>query len=385
MWIMIIELVIALLWMVATISLLLIFRDRFRALGALTPGAIREAKPPTLSIIVPARNEEANITNCLEGLLHQDYPREHLQIIVVDDHSDDRTATAVQVLAREHPHLTLLIAPALPDGWRGKQNACWVAAQQTQADWLLFLDADTTLAPGLISAAISEARSRQLDMLSLHPDQEMRGFWERLLMPTPLLTLMLLMDARRINDPAKKNAMANGQFILIRSEAYFSMGGHRRVRAAVLEDVALAGAVKRNGYRIAIRGGGDLIRTRMYQDLPTLWAALARNGSELFGPLLTSFAVLNAFFSALFPVAFPLWLAAGLIQESTPTRAAAFIASTIGMLTWYAMNSIVLRKYDVPLKYLLLLPLSGFLIGLVNLHGLLQRLFRRRSWKGRRI
>jgi chlorobactene glucosyltransferase len=379
------QLVIALLWMTAMVALFFLFRDRFRSLGKLTPAPAPIHDPPEVTVIIPARNEENNIGTCLQGLLQQDYPSERLRILVVDDHSEDRTAAIVEQIAESEPRVVLLSAPPLPAGWRGKQNACWHGAQHAQGKWLCFIDADTKQSPELISSSIAAAREDQVDLLSLHPSQEMQSFWERLLMPVPFLTLMLLLDARRINDPSSKAAMANGQFILIRKEAYFAVSGHEKIRMAVLDDVELGRLLKRSGYRIAIHGGDGLIRTRMYRDLPTLWRALARNGSELFGPLLTSIAVLNAFFGAIFPLGYPILLASRLAHGGTWLAVASLSASIVGTAAWYATHAMALRIFGVPLGYLSLLPLSDILIGIVNIDGLVQRLRGQRTWKGRRV
>lgn len=380
-----VQLGIALLWMTAMVALFFLFRDRFRSLGILIPTSEPIQDAPEVTVIIPARNEENNIGTCLQGLLQQNHPQERLRILVVDDQSEDRTAAIVEQIAESHPRVELLSAPPLPEGWQGKQNACWHGAQYAQGKWLCFIDADTKHSPELISSAIVAARDDRLDLLSLHPYQEMQSFWERLLMPVPFLTLMLLLDARQINDPSSKAALANGQFILVRREVYFAVNGHEKIRTAVLDDVQLARLVKRSGYRIAIHGGEGLIRTRMYRDLPTLWRALARNGSELFGTLLTSFAVLNAFFGAIFPLGYPILLASRLGDGGSWLAVASLSASLIGTATWYATHAMAFRIFGVPLSYLTLLPISDILIGIVNFDGLVQRFRGQRTWKGRRI
>jgi cellulose synthase/poly-beta-1,6-N-acetylglucosamine synthase-like glycosyltransferase len=213
----------------------------------------------------------------------------------------------------------------------------------------------------------------------------MISFWEKLLMPVPFMSLMLILDARRISDPGNQAAMANGQFILLRREVYEDVDGHRSIRRAVLEDVELAKRVKQRGWRIGLRAGAGLIRTRMYRDLRTLWNALARNGSELFGPALTAVAILNAFFVAVFPLGFPLWLIFRVTHSFTWIEAGAFTAALLGTSVWYCTHRMAFRELGVPLRYLILLPISDVLIGLVNLDGLIQRLRGRRTWKGRQI
>lgn len=382
---MITHLTIALLWFGASSLWFYILWERFGALKPPEPPSNPFGDHPHVTVIIPARNEAVNIEACLRGLLRQHYPRQLLDTLVVNDSSEDETAEIASRLAQDHAELQLLQAPPLPEGWRGKQHACWTGAQAAEGEWLCFLDADTRHSPELLLTVIADVQSNQVDLLSLHPEQEMRGFWERLLMPVPFMTLMLLLDARRINDPDSPAALANGQFILIRREVYFAVDGHRRIRSALLEDVELGKLVKSSGWNIALRSGKGLIRTRMYRDLPTLWNALARNGSELFGPVLTAFAVLNAFFAAVFPLAFPIWLVSNFESRASLLPFAVLCTAVLGSINWYAAHMKAFQELNIPLRYLFLLPISDVLIGFVNLDGLIQRFTGRRTWKGRTL
>jgi len=371
----------SLLWLSLAAGMLALLIQRHRALKPLeAPG--REPTPwPQVSVIVPARNEAACIEGCLEDLAAQRYAPGRLEVQVVDDGSTDGTAELAARHAAQQSTVHLHAAGPLPAGWLGKPHACWVGAQAAQGDWLCFLDADTRLAPGLLETAVARGEAELVDLLSLHPRQEMLGFWERLLMPLPFMTLMILMDASRINNPHSERAMANGQFILVRRSAYDAVGGHRSIRDAVLDDVRLAEQVKRSGRRILLLGGADLIRTRMYRDLRSLWQGLARGGTELFGIPLTFTAAVSSLVTAFFPFAFPIWLAGERGAGNTLALALAITGSSL----WYLMHALELRRHRVPLAYLLLLPLSYVLIALVNLEGVLRRVSGRRLWKDRLV
>ncbi|MEJ2011190.1 MAG: glycosyltransferase family 2 protein [Anaerolineales bacterium] len=378
-----IHVAIALIWLTLSFAVLVLLVRRYRALKPLSAETVSLDEYPQVSVIVPARNEAGNIESFLQDLGRQAYPTGCYEVVVVNDGSTDATRSRALTITDEHPEFDLLDAGPLPQGWLGKPHACWVGAQRAGGDWLCFLDADTRLAPQLLFALMAQAVEADVDLLSLHPRQYMLGFWERLLMPVPFMTLMILMDAQAINDPQSPRAMANGQCILIRRSVYDEVGGHRAVHSAVLDDVRLAELVKGAGFRIQLLGGGELIHTRMYSDLPSLWQGLARGGSELFGLPLTVAAIFNALFAAVFPLAYPAWLS--LWPGNLPEFWLAIVLSVGGTLIWYTAHALELRRHRVPLGYLALLPLSNILIAVVNAEGVLRRLCGRRIWKGRQI
>jgi len=370
-------------WMAVAGSVMILLVLRHRALKPLKNQAPLPTPWPELRVIVPARNEADNIEHCLGDLARQTYPDAKYEVLIVDDSSTDDTYQRALQVAAKNPNLHVVRAGPLPEGWLGKPHACWVGAEAARGEWLCFLDADTRLDPDLLKLSVTQAQACGIDLLSLHPQQRMLTFWERLLMPVPFMTLMLLMDAGAINDPDSRRAMANGQFILVRRGAYFAVGGHQALRSAVLDDVRLAELVKGAGFRIQLLGGGDLIQTRMYRDLRALWQGLARSGSELFGVPLTTAAILNSIVFGFFPFVFPCWLGVRLIAR--PELWAPFILAVCGSLLWYTAHAVELRRHKVPLQYLLLLPLSYVLIAVVNTEGVIRRLAGGRIWKDRRI
>jgi len=243
----------------------------------------QNATPLQLSVIVPARNEEDCLEDCLRSLVSQSEAVFALgvdwEILVVDDHSTDRTAE----IAKSFAGVTVLRAPALPKGMTGKANAVWMAAKQAQGEWLLFTDADTVHEPGDLLRAIHEAKKAKVAMLSYSPRQVVTGFWQRALMPLVFCELALSYPPEKISDPESTLAAANGQFILIRQDAYFAVGGHGAVAESVLEDVALARRVKRRKLGLRFRYAPDAVSTRMYRSLGAMYEGWTKNLALLFG------------------------------------------------------------------------------------------------------
>ena len=229
---------------------------------------------PRVSVVVPARDEEANIGACVQSLLRQGAG---VEIIVADDASQDRTAEIVRELAVQAPHLKLVSVPTLPAGWTGKNQALHVAAQQAGGEWLLFTDADTVHAEGSLPQTVQRAEREQFDLLSLSPQQEVRTWWERAVIPLVFERLAQLYPYARVNDPADPLAAANGQYLLIRREIYFRLGGHEAVRGEILEDVALAVRAKQAGLRIWFGSGRGVVRTRMYRRFAEMWRGWTKN------------------------------------------------------------------------------------------------------------
>src|SRR3974390_180100 len=204
---------------------------------------------PQVSVIVPARNEEASLGACLESLAAQ--TGVSFEMIVIDDHSTDRT----RAIASSFPGVRVIEAGPLPDGWTGKNNAVATGATQARGEWLLFTDADTVHLPGSLARSLAEAQNLGAAMLSYSPGQIVGGFWEKAVMPVIVAELASRYRPSEVSDPQSPTAAANGQYILITRKAYDAVGGHAAVAQSLLEDVDLARAVKQSGRRIFFRIG----------------------------------------------------------------------------------------------------------------------------------
>jgi glycosyltransferase involved in cell wall biosynthesis len=236
---------------------------------------------PTIraSILIPARNEQQNIAACVNSLLLQG---EEFEIIVADDSSEDRTAEIVTEIAAQHPQVSLLRVPPLPPAWLGKNYALHSAAKIARAEWLLFTDADTRHEPGKLPAVITRAERDGIALLSFSPEQITETWWERAVIPIIYNLLAQLYDFKRANDPADKQAAANGQYILIRRTIHDAIGGHAGICGEVLEDVLLARRVKHSGQRIWFGSGKGIVRTRMYRRFGDMWEGWTKNLYLLF-------------------------------------------------------------------------------------------------------
>src|ERR1700747_1341954 len=167
------------------------------------------SRRPSVSVIVPARNEEASLRACLESLLVQ--VGIEFEIIVVDDGSTDGT----RAIAQSFPDVRVITPGRLPPGWTGKNNAVAAGAREARGEWLLFTDADTVHKPGSLARAVAEADQHGATLLSYSPEQEVHGFWEKAVMPVIFAELAATYPPTKVNDPASRLAAANGQYLMI--------------------------------------------------------------------------------------------------------------------------------------------------------------------------
>jgi glycosyltransferase involved in cell wall biosynthesis len=231
---------------------------------------------PMVSVIVPARNEEACVRACLESLTAQ--TNMSFEIIVVDDGSTDQT----RAIATSFDGVLVVDAGLLPSGWTGKNNALVAGAKAARGEWLLFTDADTVHLAGSLARSVAEARQQKAALLSYSPQQEVHGLWEKAVMPVIFAELASAYRPSEIRNPTSPAAAANGQYILISREAYDAVGGHAAIASSLLEDVALALAVKSSGRKIFFRYGEDIVRTRMYRSFAQLREGWTKNLALLF-------------------------------------------------------------------------------------------------------
>jgi glycosyltransferase involved in cell wall biosynthesis len=231
---------------------------------------------PEVSIIVPARNEEVSLGDCLRSLVNQ--TGVNFEIIVVDDGSTDQTC----VIAESFPGVRVISVGVLPPGWTGKNNAVAAGAREATGSWLLFTDADTIHVPGSLARSLAEAKTENADMLSYSPEQIVGSFAEKVVTPVVFAELASEYPPEKVREEHSGVAAANGQYILVRRAAYEMAGGHTAVAKEILEDVVLAKIFRRTGLRVFFRYGGDAVRARMYHNWAQLRDGWTKNLALLF-------------------------------------------------------------------------------------------------------
>jgi chlorobactene glucosyltransferase len=323
-----------------------------RRLDILTPKSPRfdQSDPPLVTAIIPAKDEEQSLAGCLNSVCAQDYP--NLEILIVDDRSTDATPAIARQLAAADPRIRVITIEHLPDGWTGKTHALQVAADEARGDWFWFLDADTLHEPSNLSIVMEYARRTNAALASLLPELRCETFWEEVVQPLAGIVLIQSFPLFWVNDDRKKLAFANGQYILIRRDAYVSAGGHHAVRDRFVEDIGMAKKVKSLGLPIRVAIAHGLGSTRMYASLGQLvrgWSrilydALGRNPWRLFATVLDALILSQSGHVAL--VAALVMLALG-----TPGP---FPLCLLGLsVVHHVLNYVVLRRL-----YLLSVPTS---------------------------
>jgi glycosyltransferase involved in cell wall biosynthesis len=329
---------------------------------------------PAVSVIVPARNEEVSLKNCLDSLVAQ--TNVAFEIIVVNDHSTDRTHEIASSFSDKR--VRVVEAGALPAGWTGKNNAVTAGAKVAHGEWLLFTDADTVHLPGSLARSIEEATRQHAALLSYSPQQVVKSVWEKAVMPVIFAELAASFRPSQVSDPNSPAAAANGQYLLITREAYDAVGGHAAIAAKLLEDVALARAVKKSGRKICFRFGGDAVRTRMYRTFAQLREGWTKNLVLLF-PSPMRLATLRALEFILIVSSFATGINTARHGHFQPAVAAGILGAIL-----YAMFLTRIRRahfsWAAALLALFGLPLFSYLLvrsKLSHKHGNVW-------WKGRR-
>jgi chlorobactene glucosyltransferase len=331
------------------------------------PGA-----PPSVGVVIAARDEAEAIGGCLDDLLAQDYPG--LDIVVVDGRSSDGTAD----IARMRSGVRVLEETPLPAGWVGKNWACRIGAEATHSTFVLFTDADVRYHPLAVASAVAWAERDRADLVTLATRIETQSFWERVVLPLYTQLVLTYFRAPLVNDDRSGAAVANGQFLLVRRDAYEAIGGHSSIGGFVLEDVALARRFRAAGKRMRFGWAPGLVSTRMYRDR-----------SEMFEGLLRS--IHDTHFSAARQVGF-LAALVGLFWLPLLVLPLGLLLGSLGITTlgvglWIALfgkHAAFAKAVGGRARYGLLFPVAvGFYVALVATslsHGLKGAPLR---WKGR--
>lgn len=249
------------------------------ASGGATPTPRRGGGPPaaapSVSVVVPARNEAGTLERALRSLMAQDLP--DLEIVVVDDRSEDATgAIAVRVAAGD-ARVRVITVESLPEGWLGKPHALHVGAAAARAPWLLFADADVRFAPSAVRVALAYARARALDHLAVLPRFESSGLLLASFVTAFALLFSVYTRPWRARVPGSSASIGIGAFGLVRAVAYRASGGHRAIRLRPDDDLMLGRQLKRAGYRQEAVFGAELLAVEWYPSLPAALRGLEKN------------------------------------------------------------------------------------------------------------
>jgi len=339
--------------------------------------------PPLVSAILPAKDEEANLAECLLSVCRQTYP--NLEILVVDDRSTDRTGEIARQIAGPDPRVRVFTIDRLPPYWTGKTHALQHAVRFAGGQWLLFLDADTLHAPASLSIMMEFARSQGAALVSLLPELRCETFWEQVVQPVGAITLMQSFPLHAVHGSRSPLAFANGQYILVERTAYVAAGGHEAVRDRFVEDIAIARKVKDLGLPIRVALVRGIVSCRMYASLGQLvkgWSrilydALDRNVWRLIAKLLDP---------VIFCQSGHLALAAGLVLLAVG-RDRTFAVSLAGLsVIHHALMFLVFRRVyraSVPhSRYAAWFPIANLVVDLILLRSIRMCLTGNVSWRG---
>jgi chlorobactene glucosyltransferase len=242
------------------------------------PVVEHDASLPSLSIIVPARDEERSIEPCVRSLLAQ--RGIDAEVIVVNDRSGDETPLILARLQREFPALQVVDGEALPAGWVGKPWACAQGALRARGEWLLFTDADSRHEAFASASTLAFARANGADAISIMTGQDLVSLAEQAMLPAILQMIVFASGMiSEINDPQRPDrALANGQYMLVSRDAYDALGGHAALRGEIVEDIEFARRLKRDGrFRLIVAEATQLVRVRMYRSFREIWDGFTKN------------------------------------------------------------------------------------------------------------
>ena len=338
---------------------------------------------PTVAVVVPARNEADLVVTTLPGLTEQDYPG-RAEVFLVDDCSDDSTAdSAVQATSGGSLRLTVVNGRHRPDGWVGKtwalKQGVDAASGVFEADYFLFTDADIHHPPDSLRRLVSEAEARERDLVSLMARLRTATAWERLIVPAFVYFFSQLYPFRLVARQGTRTAAAAGGCVLVRRASLEKAGGVAAIAGAIIDDVALARAVKRSGGSIWLGYADEVTSVRPYPRLADLWDMVSRSAyTQLrYSPAALAGTVLGLAVIYLGPV---VALLAGLAGPD-PLVAA---GGLVGVVLLTASYLPMIRYYRLPRRWCLTLPLAATFYGAMTVDSARRhRRGRGAAWKGR--
>ncbi|MBO6524265.1 MAG: glycosyltransferase [Balneolaceae bacterium] len=358
----------------------------FRALKSISP--IPEEDAPFVSICIPARNEEAVIERCVTSALKQDYPT--FEVLVLDDNSTDETSEILRQLSGIITNLKHLKGTPKPEDWLGKPWACHQLSKAAKGQIMVFIDADVWLDPDVLSKTV--ARLRHKDAITVWPQQQLKSFWENMIIPMILFALYTLLPAIYVErSPGwmpsfissrfdEKFAAACGQFLAFRRSTYDQIGGHEAVKNNVVEDMELARNLKSSGFLLQMVHGVDAVYCRMYSSHSEIWDGFKKNFLAGFGNLF-EFILMGILHLIIFILPF-FTVAIGVFENEPLIITLSTIAISLILLQRITLS--ILFRWNI--FYSFLHPISVFWFQILGLISILNKaLGIKTSWKGREV
>ena len=367
-------------------------RRVFAVAPRLKPAQEASAPDTSLTVVIPAFNEAHNIADCLGSVLASAPPCRDWSVVVVDDESTDATVENAIRAGSTASRFRLIKAGPRPadERWVGKNWACSKAVEQVSSDWLLFIDADVRLKPDALQRSLAQAVDEHADLLSLAPRLSCGCLAEWMVQPIMASLLGLGFPILETNDPESPVAFAAGPFMLFKASTYECIGGHRALAGEVVEDLALARAIKAGGYRLSYLLGLDAVDLRMYADLAALWEGwtknwfigLDRDPGKAIGAALVVVLMFTAPWLLLPTSLVLLWLQPVLSVAWLWLMALAGLAIVQQLLLRLWTSS----TFDVPIRYWYLMGVGGLLVGAIGPVSIWRtRTGRGWTWKGRAL
>jgi chlorobactene glucosyltransferase len=335
-----------------------------------------EKNLPLISVLVPARNEEKTIGICLASLLKSNYP--HVEILVLDDNSKDRTYSIVQEFSEKHKNLRIIKGKKLPPGWNGKNWACHQLSHAARGEWFLFTDADTCHSPHSIKTAFEAARKSQSVFLTVIPGLITKTWAEKLVLPIIHFAFFVLLPYNIINFRGNcRLAIGIGPFLFIQKNCYFSCGGFEAIKTEILDDMALANRVKQRKERLCVIDGTELLTVRFYTCFREVWTGLSKNSFQAIGS--SPHFLLGLSLLCYFLFIYPYFCLVSAIYYGQSVTLPLLQVATISLI-----KLVMASRFRTSLLYSLLHPFMVIMIFLILFNSFRLTLFGKKiEWKER--
>lgn len=334
---------------------------------------------PRISVLVPARNEEACIGECAKCLLAQDYP--DFQLIMLDDNSTDRTWEILEGYSRNDSRLKLIKGKPLPEDWLGKHWACQQLAEAADGELLLFADADTCHQPDMLRCAAAAMAAEKTALISALPRQKVVTWSEKLSIPAFYLGMLcgVPLELTRLQHNPLLFAVL-GQFLIFRREAYDAVGGYASVKQNIVDDIAIGRRVHAMGLKYRLMDGNGQVSCRMYQNLDQVWKGLTKStfATFSFDPyflLLMWTLVIIVFIGPL------LTLIAGLVIPQLPAQLT--LLAGLAVLLTLALWSVSHIRFHFPVYLVLIYPFSAIFMTVIAVASMILTMQGKARWKDR--